>query len=297
MRKFYVFILVFLLMCLQVGPIYAEESYSSSGVYLNFGAKSSIAKSSNVQLDENGIPMVNRSGVYVYNPVTISQWGLQEYSYYVLRNNAANAQNAIKAADWLLANQDSSTGIWYYNFDFTVAKMGVTLYAPWGSAMAQGQAISLLTRVYAYTQDNRYLVASELALEPLKIDVADGGLTTDFFGHPYYEEYPTTPPSFTLNGFMFTLLGLYDLATIIPDSEALNLFNTGMNTLVYSLPFYDAGASLGLSLYHLGHITNPPRTLHATSSYHDIHIQLLDALNNVYPNNVLAFYYSLWSSY
>ena len=40
---------------------------------------------------------------------------------------------------------------------------------------------------------------------------------TGFLGdaaQPFYEEYPTLPPNLTLNGFMFALLGLYDLSTI-----------------------------------------------------------------------------------
>ncbi len=27
----------------------------------------------------------------------------------------------------------------------------------------------------------------------------------------WYEEYPTSPPTFVLNGFMYSLLGLFDL--------------------------------------------------------------------------------------
>ena len=32
---------------------------------------------------------------------------------------------------------------------------------------------------------------------------------------PWYEEYPTSPPTFTLNGFMYSLLGLADLRGLL----------------------------------------------------------------------------------
>lgn len=39
-----------------------------------------------------------------------------------------------------------------------------------------------------------------------------GGVRTYFpGGFVWYEEYPTTPSLFVLNGFIYSLLGLYDL--------------------------------------------------------------------------------------
>lgn len=34
------------------------------------------------------------------------------------------------------------------------------------------------------------------------------------FGHVWFEEYPTTPGSFVLNGFMYSLIGLHDFANV-----------------------------------------------------------------------------------
>ncbi|NWO12521.1 MAG: hypothetical protein HLX49_02620 [Virgibacillus sp.] len=38
----------------------------------------------------------------------------------------------------------------------------------------------------------------------------------------FYEECPTDPPSFILNGFMFALIGLYDLYKLTGDIETKN---------------------------------------------------------------------------
>jgi heparosan-N-sulfate-glucuronate 5-epimerase len=270
------------------------DKYNYCGEYLDYLKKSPISKGSNVIFDSNGIPTVKIGGKYVYNPVTISQYGLQEYSYYIKTNDDKHFKIAQNVADWLVNNQDKVNGKWYYDFDFNVGGMGVKLKAPWASAMAQGQAISLLSRVYYKTHDKKYLDVANKALLPLIQRVEDGGLTAYFHGYPYYEEYPTNPPSYTLNGFMFTLIGLYDLSRVDPKSDAKRLYKKGYETLIYVLPYYEMGK---ISAYHLGHMTNPPRAVHISESYHKIHITLLDALNSVKPNKTLQHYRDLWQSY
>ena len=42
-------------------------------------------------------------------------------------------------SDWLVANQDVSTGYWIYSYDYVHEPTKFVLKAPWASAMAQGQ--------------------------------------------------------------------------------------------------------------------------------------------------------------
>ena len=59
-----------------------------------------------------------------------------------------------------------------------------------------------------------------------------------------YEEYPTTPPLFVLNGFIYSLFGLYDLAQVATGDAkqtAQKLFDDGMASLKVMLPFFDSG--------------------------------------------------------
>ncbi|ABF42517.1 hypothetical protein Acid345_3516 [Candidatus Koribacter versatilis Ellin345] len=282
--------------CVALGTVAPVTTYSAAGVYLSSLTDGNIAHGSNIQFDGNGIPMVLASGVFVYNPVTVSQWALQQYSYSVAYGTAGAQANLVKGADWLMSVQDATTGIWYINYSFTVAGMGVTLSPPWGGAMAQGQAISVLSRAYQVTHDEKYLTAASKALAPLAKKVSEGGLTDDFFGDPnlpHYEEYPTVPASYTLNGFMFTLVGLYDLSAF--DATALSMYNAGLKTLDAELPYHEMG---GISAYHLGHITNAPRGPHVAWSYHLVHLQLLGALKYLNPTDkVVSFYYGQWCSY
>src|SRR5215210_4112652 len=146
--------------------------------------------------------------------------------------------------------------------------------------MAQGQAISVLERAYRITDDVRYRRAALRALPALEQDVKSGGLRRCFFGDctkPFFEEYPSTPPSYVLNGFMFTLFGLYDLASIAPKSKALAMYEAGRRTLTTALPRYDVD---GLASYDLTHLTVPKREpAIATQLYQGTHVYLLRVLD------------------
>ena len=92
-------------------------------------------------------------------------------------------------------------------------KGAMSLEPGWYSAMAQGHAMSLLSRAYSQSQNPLYLRAAYQAINPFLVPSSEGGVLTYLFGqHPWYEEYPTLPPSFVINGFMYALFGLYDLA-------------------------------------------------------------------------------------
>ena len=131
-------------------------------------------------------------------------------------------------------------------------------------------------------------------MKPLTVDVKNGGLCADFFEYPYYEEYPTAPASYTLNGFMFTLVGLHDLYSITGDKQAKKLYDNGIKTLDYCLPFYD---STGISLYHLGHLTDKNLPLHTSEKYHNIHIRLLRIINKWENNATFMYYADKWENY
>lgn len=281
---------------IKAGYLESPEIYNPLGQFLYFAHIPINAKSMGARYDSNGIPLVKINNKYVYDPVSIAQYGLQYYSYYIKDGNKDNIKYVTAVANWLVSSQDKRTGKWLYNFPFDVGGMNVRLNSGWACAMGQGQAISLLVRAYNLTKNERYIQTAELGLKPLKVNVINGGLTRYFNGHPFYEEYPTNPPSYALNGFMFTLLGLYDLSYIRPGSEATKLYNDGMNTLKYMLPYYDSSKNK-ISIYHLGYITKPPRSIHTSSFYHLVHIIQLKSLDSISPDPTLQKYYYLWKSY
>lgn len=58
---------------------------------------------------------------------------------------------------------------------------------------------------------------------------SEGGVLNKIFDNIWYEEYPTVPGTYVLNGFMYALIGLYDFSqtpsALAP--KAKKLFNEG----------------------------------------------------------------------
>lgn len=127
----------------------------------------------------------------------------------------------------------------------------------WYSAMGQGHAISLLARAYHHSHgDRRYLQAAINGMRPFRVPSKQGGVLAKFMGKlDWYEEYPTQPASFVLNGFIYSLLGLYDLNATAPSNvagEARQLYEQGMTSLRRMLVLFDTGSG---TIYDLRHFT------------------------------------------
>lgn len=160
------------------------------------------------------------------------------------------------AADWFVRNQNTKTGGWPNPVKRKLSEFA-ELKQGWYSAMGQGHAISLLARAYYHSNgDAKYLRAAINGLKPFRVPSRQGGVLAKYMGkYEWYEEYPTTPASYVLNGFIYSLLGLYDLNATAPKNlsrEAGLLFEQGMISLKKMLLMYDTGSG---SIYDLRHIT------------------------------------------
>lgn len=158
--------------------------------------------------------------------------------------------------------------------------------------MGEGQVISFLCRYYHLTGNRNCLVAAVKGLHIFHVDVNDGGVVSYFDNYPVYEEYPTNPPSFTLNGFIYSLFSLYDLFNTTDCEEAKVLFQKGVISLEHILPFYDDSH---LTYYDLGHITAPLRKPRQNSKYHLLHIKLLKTMYSITKNDTILFYANKWA--
>jgi hypothetical protein len=138
--------------------------------------------------------------------------------------------------------------------------------------MAQGEGASLLVRLCLTTGDPRFADAARRALRPLNVPVSEGGVRASLDGGLFFEELPTQPSSFILNGAMFALWGCYDVAVGLCDRQACELFRTGVDTLDRQLWRWDMGF---WSRYDL----HPhPRVNVANPFYHRLHVSQLKAM-------------------
>ncbi|HWE32959.1 MAG TPA: D-glucuronyl C5-epimerase family protein [Solirubrobacteraceae bacterium] len=151
------------------------------------------------------------------------------------------------------------------------------LPAPWRSAMAQGEAASLLVRLFIETRDEPFASSAVAALAPMYKTVAEGGVSAELDGGPWFEEYPSTPPSYVLNGAIFALWGLRDAAVGLADDAAARVFDDGTRTLARNLWRFDSGSWSLYSLY-------PHKVRNVASSfYHDLHTNQLEAMGKLCP--------------
>jgi NADH-quinone oxidoreductase subunit N len=277
----------------------AEIRYTREGPFLDWGRSPSAGSGAGLgeqRLDSHGIPLVKLLVGdrlrFVYSPIRITQDGLSAISYFERgKGRRAQLETAIRMGDWLVEHQDHRSGAWTYDFEYSPPSTGGTLRSGWPSTIVQGLAMSLLTRLYAQTENQAYLAAARRAVRPLERPVERGGLLASLRGHPFFEEYPTRPPSFVLNGFIFTLLGLYDVSPY--SQQAHRAYRAGRKTLQQVLPLYDEGRRG--TAYNLVHLTNPGRSIHwAGCLYVRLHVVLLDAMNSIEPNAVYRQYRDRW---
>ncbi len=239
--------------------------------------------------DEDGIPMIKcqkKIGI-LYNPVTIAQYSLANMSLYL--KNKTDDKKFMNGAEWLVKNVSgykNNSSVWFYRFD--INECG--LKAPWISAMAQGLAISLLVRAYEHTNNNTFLKIAEKAVNVFELPVEKGGVLASFpDGDMVFEEYPTVNRNSVLNGFLFSILGLYDLIVFTENEKAKSLFEKAIISLKNNINNYDTGY---WTLYDL----RSDRRL-ASFNYHKLHIELLDILYNITREKFFIQLRNIWNRY
>jgi hypothetical protein len=281
----------------------ATADYTATGDYLNYSQWLTFTNGSNVRLDAKGIPQVLYNGQWYYNAVTVSQYCLVQYGRWLA--GAADAWLKLaQAADRLMVMQ-SADGSFAYLFQFPRYYDPARPMAPgWLSGMAQGQALSCLSRAYRVSAEQRKLDAGNLALYKMMQPVSAGGTTDSMKSldpslgdYPIIEEY-TDPVAgrYTLNGWMFAMLGVYDWGQLstFTRQPAGWFFGRNMDTLLNALPYFDVG---GASSYDLVHLSHGPRLPFIHPAYQPVHLYLLHALNSIQPNALLSDTEARWYGY
>ncbi len=205
-------------------------------------------------------------GKYHIHALEIAQYALACWVAWRKTNQNIWLNRALLHCDWLLKNQHID-GSWKINHKNPIYE---DLPSPWSSALAQGFAISALLRAYYHTNNKVYLNSAIKACDFLEKDINQGGVKRTFslknIEGFIYEEYPRKNLSGVLNGYISTILGIYELSLL--ESKYRDLFNLNINNLKKILPLYDIGF---WSLYSLdGNI--------ASGFYHRLVIKQLSVL-------------------
>ena len=210
-------------------------------------------------------------------------------------SHSAHEESFIAAADWFMRNQNEMGG---WSIDVRRKIESAVMGPGWHSAMAQGHAMSLLTRAYHHTKKASYLEAALKATKVFKVKSEDQGVLATFIDkYNWYEEYPTTPSLFVLNGFIYSLFGLYDLKSSAPLSKrsiSEKLFDEGIRSLNALLPLFDTGSG---TFYDLRHVTMAVGPNLARWDYHTLHVSQLLTLYEMTEDALFKDTADRWASY
>jgi hypothetical protein len=229
-----------------------------------------------------------------FSATAVAHMGLAWHDRYVERGADEPLANARSAADWLVADavRRGSAAVWVHP-ECPVPCRDRNLECPWMSAMTQGEAISLLLRVHAAFGGDAYLETAHAAFEPFLRVVEDGGVAgRDADGEVFFEEVPHPAPySHVLNGHIYALWGVFDLARYTGLESAAALYREAAASLDRTVERFDVGYWSRYDIY--------PRGLANVASpfYHALHVSLLEALAVTSGNPRFAALAERWRRY
>jgi hypothetical protein len=134
-----------------------------------------------------------------------------------------------------LATQRAGGIAWEYLFQFDGGA------PPWTSGLSQGTALQVLARAWSRTHEPQYLTAAQQALGIFKAGPSAGVRVATPAG-AHYLEYTYAPSERILNGFVQSLVGLYEYAKLTGDPAGQQLFEAGDAEARAEVPHYDTGA-------------------------------------------------------
>ena len=216
------------------------------------------------------------TGEEIYFSIGIFQYGLAAYDLFLKTHDEIYKNKLIACADWAVANQQADGG--WVTFAYNKPE------APY-SSMAQGEGISMLIRAAIVTGDKRFTNAADKARVFMLKPICEGG-TTEYDGENvvFYED---TDNPVILNGWIFSLWGLYDYCKYFRDKESDIILKRTLETLKRKLPDFDTKY---WSKYDDGkNICSP--------FYHKLHIAQLNAMYDLFGDSIYKDVADKWEKY
>lgn len=241
-----------------------------------------------LRLDSNGIAQVyGRVTGVVYRPAFVAMYGLGNLGHYLRSGNRDHLSVFLNQVNWLQEHaviRPDGAVVWPHDFD--IQDGPILLRAPWVSANTQGFVISALVRGWRITGRPRLLELLKGSARVFDLDCESNGVRVQEEGHVVYTEVPGLPAPGIIDGFMRSLLGLYDLHVETGDPKVYALFMQGVDGLRYFLPRWDYQKKW--SLYSNHNYLCPP-------AYHCLNRMLLIVLARLTRDSFFAEYAEAWN--
>ncbi len=195
--------------------------------------------------DTDGVIVSLWNGEYHYHPWKVCDKALRYLAGYQQTSDEGYLdfvyRYARKLAEVGIREDD---GIYLpYTFDFALHAGGEydIMMAPWYSGLAQGMALSFFSRAFE-TIGDPYLkgIADSLFNTFFLMDAESDAWTAyvDSLSYYWIEEYPFSPKSHVLNGFLTAIFGLHDYFLITRDERCRILFQASCTAMAEYLNDY-----------------------------------------------------------
>lgn len=216
------------------------------------------------------------TGEEIYFSIGIFQYGLAAYDLYLQTKKEAYKEKLLACADWAVENQQDDGG--WVTFAYNHPE------APY-SSMAQGEGISLLIRAALATGEKKYITAMHKAKDFMLKPISEGGTTEYKESDVIFYEATVIPA--VLNGWIFSLWGLYDYCKYTKEAEAQAVLEKTLDTLKRKLPEYDTKY---WSKYDAGSRMCSP-------FYHKLHIAQLNVMYDLFGDAIYKEFADKWDRY
>lgn len=190
--------------------------------------------------DENGVPLVGWGTKANYLAVNIAQYGFIIHQFWI-ENKREDYFEVLKSCLKVLNSMESieENGIFFrekYN------SIRYNLTKNWVSAMAQGECLSFYLRMYQIMNSALLLEKCHQIFKAMLVPVAENGVKIiDENGFHWLEEYPSTPSSYVLNGFIYALFGIQDYYRVTGSAIAEIELTKYLKTIEKNIERFDAG--------------------------------------------------------
>lgn len=213
--------------------------------------------------EKDGIPVTKSPRTF---PTIVIQKALGHFNLYIKTGKRSERKKFLKLSDWIVKNTDKNGGI------ITWEKYSCYKNEAEYSAMTQAMAVSVLIRAYRLTKKRKYKVFADKTAIFLIYDKKNG-LVKKEGGYVILEEFPIKRFSSILNGWIFSIFGIYEYYLFTKNKDIFRFLRQTLSSLDHLLPRYDLGY---WSLYDLsGNI--------ASDFYQRSHVALLSALYITFP--------------
>ena len=255
--------------------------------YYTFKYAPNPPKRTVVRFDSKGIVQIwGRVTGQTYRAAFIAAHALHNLESYLLSKVPKHLEIFLSHVDWLVQHavrRRDGAIVWHH--DFTYREGPVNLESPWISANTQGLVISALVRAWRHARDPRILQLLERSTRIFELDCVEDGVRVRADGHTVYAELPSLAAPGIMDGFMRSLLGLYDLYEETGEASIARLFEEGVAGLRYFLPLWDYRNKW--SMYSNREYLCPP-------NYHCLNRMLLSVIANLTGDQILYRYARAW---